>query len=206
MAAKSRKDIRKHPKQERAKHTVDAILRATAHILAEHGYEGASTNRIAEKAGVSIGSLYQYFPDKESLVVAVLMQLHTHDRELIEERLQTLKNATLEEIVRSIVVALLAAFSERVKLRRVMFYETPRKRRLEQVNALKEYLVERMHGFLRARPEYSQRDDLEMKLYILLNSVEAVLNSASLEPEKYLSPAVLQDQLCKLTVRFLETP
>ena len=59
---------RKVPTQERARATVDAILMATAHILKTEGFAKASTNRIAQVAGVSIGSLYQYFPNKHTIV------------------------------------------------------------------------------------------------------------------------------------------
>ena len=62
---------RKDPMQERAKATVDAILEATAQILIELGYNRLTTTRVAERAGVSIGSLYQYFPAKQSLIAAL---------------------------------------------------------------------------------------------------------------------------------------
>ena len=62
---------RKEPRHERARATVDAILMAAAHILRTEGSEAATTNRIAELAGVSIGSLYQYFPNKQAVVGAL---------------------------------------------------------------------------------------------------------------------------------------
>src|SRR3954466_5834980 len=63
---------RRRPRQARAQATVEAIVRATARVLVEEGYDRASTNRIAQAAGVSIGSLYQYFPSKEALVAALV--------------------------------------------------------------------------------------------------------------------------------------
>jgi AcrR family transcriptional regulator len=51
---------------------VDSILDAAARVLRKHGYEEATTNRVAEVAGVSVGSLYQYFPNKEALVHALI--------------------------------------------------------------------------------------------------------------------------------------
>src|SRR5260221_6509172 len=75
MAARTRTAPRKQPRQGRSQATVEAILTATSRILVKEGFDRASTNRIAEQAGVSIGSLYQYFPSKEALVVA-LMQRH----------------------------------------------------------------------------------------------------------------------------------
>ena len=71
---------RKSPVQARSAATVDAILEAAARILESEGFEGYTTNAIAKRAGVSIGSLYQYFPNKDAvtaaLVMADAMQLH----------------------------------------------------------------------------------------------------------------------------------
>src|SRR5258708_22186871 len=71
MARKPQTNPRKSASQERSRLTVDALLEATTRVLIKEGYDRASTNRIAEVAGVSIGSLYQYFPSKEALVAAV---------------------------------------------------------------------------------------------------------------------------------------
>jgi AcrR family transcriptional regulator len=65
---------RKAPRQRRAQDTVAYILEAAAHILEEHGLEGYNTNAVAKRAGVSIGSLYQYFPNKDSLSAALSRQ------------------------------------------------------------------------------------------------------------------------------------
>lgn len=71
MRSGARTRPRKLPKQERSRVTVEAILDATALVLVREGYDRASTKRVAGVAGVSIGSLYQYFPNKESLVAAL---------------------------------------------------------------------------------------------------------------------------------------
>jgi len=63
---------RKVPVQERSRRTVEAILQAASQVLVRCGYESATTGAIAERAGVSIGTLYQYFPNKESLVASVI--------------------------------------------------------------------------------------------------------------------------------------
>ena len=61
--------MRKHPRQSRSRFTVEAILEAATQVFGKWGYERASTERIATRAGVSIGSLYQYFPAKETLLI-----------------------------------------------------------------------------------------------------------------------------------------
>jgi AcrR family transcriptional regulator len=72
MARKPATNPRKSASQERSRLTVEALLEATARVLMKDGYDRASTNKIAAVAGVSIGSLYQYFPSKEALVAAVI--------------------------------------------------------------------------------------------------------------------------------------
>lgn len=66
---------RKSPSQSRSQKTVDYILEAAAHILEAQGFEGYTTNAIAERAGVSIGSLYQYFPGRDAVTVALIEQV-----------------------------------------------------------------------------------------------------------------------------------
>lgn len=71
---KPRIEPRKRPRQRRGEATVAAILEAAAHILEERGLEGFNTNAVAERAGASIGSLYQYFPNKDALTAALIRQ------------------------------------------------------------------------------------------------------------------------------------
>ncbi|HVN27197.1 MAG TPA: helix-turn-helix domain-containing protein, partial [Candidatus Binataceae bacterium] len=98
MARKVETSPRKSASQERSRATVDALLEATARVLIKEGYDRASTNRIAEVAGVSIGSLYQYFPSKEALVAAVIDR-HT------EEIAEVTRNAVLKAAARPIEAA-----------------------------------------------------------------------------------------------------
>jgi AcrR family transcriptional regulator len=65
---------RKRPVQGRSRATVDAVLAAAARILEDRGLTGFNTNAVAERAGVSIGSLYQYFPSKDAILVALMEQ------------------------------------------------------------------------------------------------------------------------------------
>ena len=70
MKTNERALTRREPKQRRSRETVEAVLEAVQRVLKRHGVEAITTNRIAEAAGVSIGSLYQYFPDKRAIFTA----------------------------------------------------------------------------------------------------------------------------------------
>ncbi|HTX50374.1 MAG TPA: helix-turn-helix domain-containing protein [Caulobacteraceae bacterium] len=70
MTAKDEASTRRRPKQARSRATWEAIVEAAAQVLERRGAEGFNTNAVAERAGVSIGTLYQYFADKQALLVA----------------------------------------------------------------------------------------------------------------------------------------
>jgi AcrR family transcriptional regulator len=70
MACEPTKNQRRRPKQARSRATCEAILEAASQIIERDGAAGFNTNRVAERAGVSIGTLYQYFPDKHAVLVA----------------------------------------------------------------------------------------------------------------------------------------
>lgn len=74
MTAPAALRLRKAPRQQRAVHTVDALLEAAALVLEADGLEGFNTNAVARRAGASVGSLYQYFPSKEALTLALMLR------------------------------------------------------------------------------------------------------------------------------------
>jgi AcrR family transcriptional regulator len=95
---------RKSPSQERSRQTVERILEAAARIFHEQGYTGATTNDIADEADVSVGSLYQYFPNKDALLVA-LTQRHiaTTTTDLTNLLLNLPRDSDLETTFRTVV-------------------------------------------------------------------------------------------------------
>src|SRR5262245_20308837 len=86
----NRTAARKLPVQDRSRRTVDAILDAAARLFVEHGYSATTTNHVADEADVSIGSLYQYFPSKDALVVALDLRHLDHAEARLREELAAL--------------------------------------------------------------------------------------------------------------------
>jgi AcrR family transcriptional regulator len=128
---------RKKPVQKRSQVTVDAIIEAAARSFVREGYASATTNRIAEVAGVSVGSLYEYFPNKASLLLALIGRQVDDLTGLMRERLAAVKGGTLEEIVRAMVRAVIEAHYQNVELNRLLIAGTPRVahwRHIEQVS------------------------------------------------------------------------
>jgi AcrR family transcriptional regulator len=88
---------RKEPKQRRSQATVEAILGAAARVLAQESLAGFNTNRVAEVAGVSVGSLYQYFPNKAALVVALIEREHEALAQALEGTVAASAAQTLDD-------------------------------------------------------------------------------------------------------------
>jgi AcrR family transcriptional regulator len=94
---------RKKPRQARAEATVEAILEAATRILSEGDFSGFNTNRVAEIAGVSIGSLYQYFPSKESLTVALIERTQQALADAIEACINAREEKPFETVLAELV-------------------------------------------------------------------------------------------------------
>ena len=127
MAARSDAEPRKSPRQRRSQETVERILDAAARMFDERGYRGTTTNHVAELAGVSIGSLYQYFPNKDALLVA-LAERHLDAVAVgFADRLTSLRAEAppVAEVVRSLV-GLTAERNETTRLHAVIFTDCPR--------------------------------------------------------------------------------
>lgn len=119
MNQKGQKFLKKQPRQERAKETVEAILEAATYILIHEGLDGFNTNRVAEKAGVSIASLYQYFKDKN----AILSELQRRHIEKTRKNLEQIgwhyKENSLEDLVNQLIESSIAAHIVEPDLHRI---------------------------------------------------------------------------------------
>jgi len=125
--ARDRATPRKPPRQERSRETVRAILEAAARVFEEQGVAGATTDRIAERAGVSIGSLYQYFPSKEA-ILATLGRCHLlAGWETLAPALAALEDETsLERALPRLVHHVVALNAGRARLHRILFEDGAR--------------------------------------------------------------------------------
>ena len=208
MAQKLQTSPRKSASQERSRSTVDALLEATTRILIKEGYDRASTNRIAEVAGVSIGSLYQYFPSKEALVAAVVAR---HSQELS----RVTRNALLKVAARPIEVAArefvsVAIDAHRVnpKLHGVLAEQIPRVGRLENIEANVRDGYALVRGYLEAHRDEIDVADLDLAAFVVVTVVEALTHAAVLRRPDILADDKARrfvDDVTRLVVRYLRT-
>lgn len=117
-------DPRKRPRQARSVATFEAILEAAARILESLGFAGFNTNAVAELAGVSIGSLYQYFPSKDALIVELIRRERAELSKRIVEAIQEHEATDLKEKLKLIIQAAVKHQLSRPQLARTLEFAT----------------------------------------------------------------------------------
>ncbi|MGW5385350.1 TetR/AcrR family transcriptional regulator [Nocardia sp. NPDC003963] len=126
MPATPRVTLRRTPRQQRSREMVRRIIDAGQAVLISHGYEGASTNRIAAAAGISPGSLYQYFPDKDAVLGAAIDRYNTQVADQVRARVLESMREPPEIALRQSLSALLDALGNHPELLRAVIEQTPR--------------------------------------------------------------------------------
>ncbi len=198
MAAKKPESPRKSPRQARARGTVDAILFAAAHILKTEGQARLSTNRIAALAGVSIGSVYQYFPNKQAIVESLRERHEAFYLEAVQNGIESATGAELRESLATMIRRMTDLHRSDIALHGELGSEAAltEERRADYVERLRAYLVEHA-AELRAIP------DPELTAYVITKSLEHLIHGIALEEPARLENAHYVDELVELAARYL---
>jgi AcrR family transcriptional regulator len=209
MPRKPLTNPRKQAAQQRSRATVAALIEATARILVREGFDRASTNRIAEQAGVSVGSLYQYFPSKEALVAAVIDRHHQQLMAVVRRALAEVAAEPLEQAVRKLVAAAIQAHRLDPKLHRVLAEQIPRTGRLEKVEAFNRETYALFRAYLESHRDQLRAVDLGLAAFVCVTSIEALTHTAVLNHSTILSAESMKtliDEATRLVVAYLQVP
>ena len=193
---------RKVPKQSRAKATVDAIIIAAAQVLSGEGFEKTNTNRVAEVAGVSIGSLYQYFPNKDALLAALI---NRYSERLLEELETYMENQGPEpsfEALRGYVQAMLTLPKKNPMLHRA-FVLVALHLGHRSIRDLEDRLVALVRQFLNRYADSFLPTDLDLAAFIVVTTVEGVTNLALLKHPEYIRTEAFELELTRIIWRYL---
>lgn len=207
MAHKPLTNPRKRASQARSRATVDALIEATARILVRESFEGLSTNRIAEEAGVSIGSLYQYFPSKEALVAGVIDRHHEELMAVARGTLAQVVAMPMEQAVRKLVTVAIEAHRVDPRLHRVLAEQIPRTGRLKNVELFARESYAMFRTYLEGHRDEIRGVDLELAAFVCVTTVEALAHRAVLHHPEVLAEegsAALVDEATRLLVRYLQ--
>jgi AcrR family transcriptional regulator len=203
MPRRPRTAPRKNPRQGRSIATVDAILDATARVLVTTGYDRASTNRIALAAGVSVGSLYQYFPSKEALVAALAARHMAKMTELVRAKLAEVARAPMPVAVRTMIAAMFEAHAVEPRLHKVLIEQVPRIGRLENLLHVEREVEAMVAAMLEARKDDLRKTTADVTAFLLVTVVEAVTHAAVLAELDPAHAGRVADELTDLVLRYL---
>lgn len=198
---------RKSAKQQRSRVTIDAILEATARIVDQVGLDRATTNRIAELAGVSIGSLYQYFPGKESLLAALIDREARADLGAVRDAFADVRDLPLAEAIDHAVGVLVARHARHPALYRWMLTYTPGLGQHPKIRAIAAEGRTILRDLLGARRhELPARVEPALAALILGSAVEAAVHAAIFERPETLADGSLARELSALCRSYLGAP
>ncbi|RRI06443.1 TetR/AcrR family transcriptional regulator [Mesorhizobium tamadayense] len=190
---------RKQPKQARATELVAAILQAAAQVLASEGAQRFTTTRVAEKAGVSVGSLYQYFPNKAALLFRLQSDEWRQTTELLCGILQDVEKPALERI-RTLVHAFIRSECEEAAVRGALNDAAPLYRDAPEAREARAMANRTVEDFmLEALPEASEAARA-MAGELILTTLSAVGQDFSASPRTSAEidayAAALADMFC----------
>ena len=207
MPAADRLKARKRPRQARSRGTVDVILRAAAQVFATRGYAATTTNHIAARAGVSIGSLYEYFPSKDALLVA-LMEAHLGEGEAILEQAAaeaTTDGDDLDRVVQRFVRAMVTLHGRNRALHRVLFEEAPLPRHVHRRLAdIEGRVIATVEAFLRAHPRATRREPA-LAAAVVVHAVEALTHKLVVHGSPEVDAEAYVDEMVRLVTAYLRS-
>lgn len=196
------KAARKPPQQSRSRVTVTTILDAAVRIMDQEGADAATTTRIAEVAGVSVGTLYQYFGNRDSILDAL------QDREFeraTEFMLRVLaeRGGAPQQIARRVIEGLLELYAACPALHRLLVVEGLRVTPTARVQAFDMRMVSALRAFFAHAGLPIRRQNHDVAAFVIYNSVRATMLARLLENPAGLDDAALVEELSDLVVSYL---
>ncbi len=192
---------RKNPRQRRAKATVEAILVAAAQVFEARGYAHGTTDRIAERAGVSVGSLYQYFPNKDAILVALAQRHMEQGLALAKAMLATAPQnpGDLEPWLRRLLQALLAMHHSQPRLQHMILEGLPLPQDLhDRMVASEAQLVTTVELTMLRLAAPTRLPRPRVSAWVLLHAIQGLIHDYAIHPPAGIDEDELTDELVAL--------
>jgi AcrR family transcriptional regulator len=193
----------KTPIQNRSKETVDAIIEAAAHVLIEDGYDAITTNRIAEVAGVSIGSLYQYFRNKEAIIVQLIERQINREIEMVSGKIDEVAQAPLREAVDQVIRLMSETYQVNPKLKRAILEQIPRVGMFQKVMDSRAMIQSVLTLAFQGREDDLYPFDREMGAFILVQAIDGIIQVVKSERPDYLKDKRFSLELHRLVYGYI---
>ena len=189
------------PRQGRSKVTVDAILQSAAEILKEMDYAKFNTNLVAERAGISIGSLYQYFPNKDALIVALHKKHTQHIHNLIRTVIDSQNAQTLKQRIESLVDAVIAAHSFEPELHQLLEKKLP----FFDINRVEDEtgIRQEIYRLVELHQNEIVEKNTALMVWMILQLLESLIHAAVLEPPVNIAPQTVRNAIIQSIYNYL---
>jgi len=198
--------MRKQPKQARSRKAVNELIDATAQVIAQRGLAQTTTNHIADRAGVSVGSLYQYFHDKDDLIEALLERLTGEIASAIDDTLADVGDADVQSVVQALLRTALAATNSQENLYLELARNWNQLHTLTVMNMLEEHMMEACRRYILRHHGDLTVDNLPAMLFVVINStLFTVMRHQSLANPP-VSTQELIDALSTMIATYAERP
>lgn len=172
-------------------------------VLGQHGFARTTTNRIAERAGVSIGTLYRYFPTAEALVEAVVHRMWARELELLEASAAEFGAQPLDAIVRSMVDVLVAQVARQRVLYMRWYGEASHLGRLDLGLKMTDRAIDLVEGWLRAHERSLRTENLRFAADLVVKTTMAVVRTAARDYPEQIESGELARELAAMITRYL---
>lgn len=186
---------RNKPKQQRAKLTVEAILEATQELMKEVGFEQISTNKIAKKAGVSIGSIYQFFPNKEAIYQAVEERMIDTMSKDATEIMAKHGDSTAVELAEVLLEVIFARANEYPDLIPLVSRLMMNPNGSSALVRLQENIIIAGRQLLLRNKRHIEFEDAHTTSYMLCNLCVLLLCQFFAQPQSYVTQAQFKEEL-----------
>ncbi|KYG66089.1 transcriptional regulator [Bdellovibrio bacteriovorus] len=198
--AKKTKIIVKAPTQERSRQTVATILDACSRLLISEGFYSITTDKIAKEAGVSIGSLYQFFGNKESVVQAVVKNIMEEDKRIISEKMRAISPLPSEQRMKAMIELCIETFRRnsdlRSKLSTIQYYVADASYMSDSIRFFQEVVRYNL-------PQIPGRD-MDKVSYLIVNSFIGLVNTMCVDRPEALHDPTIVTEITQMFMKYLD--
>lgn len=188
--------VRKIPIQRRSQEMCEVLILATARVLMNtQESQNWSTNQVAKEAGVSVGSLYQYYPNKEALVAALIEKYIENEIPLIRKKIDELKNEKNQaEAFKQVMLFLMGLYSKNKRLRKALVEYLPKVGLQSKMQEIETHVGDMIYEYILKKEAEQNVKNEKVKKFILAKSIIGVLRAAVLENSALLEEEILAQE------------
>ncbi|MBU1239053.1 TetR/AcrR family transcriptional regulator [Myxococcota bacterium] len=200
---KKEKERRRVPGQERSRYTVDQILAGAALVFEELGYAKTTTNHIAHRVGVSIGTLYQYFDNKDAILSALMEQHFREVQVLLSSVHRRDGEISLNDTIHSMVTGLLDLHMKRPVLHQIMVSEAPRHPGLmAKMHEIEDEISDSLAAFLLGCSDLDPAH-VEHAVYLVVHVAEGITHEFVIHPPGHMDRELFIKEVTSMLTGYL---